>query len=356
MKNVGLVVGGSGIVGRAFIEDCDQSRDWSCISISRRVPKMETSARLLSVDALDPKSVDAHKNEFRSVTHIFFTAYLKREKNADEVVANIEALKNIVSCVEEVSPGLRHVQLMQGSKWYGCHLGPYRTPAREEDPPHPMPIFYHGQQAWLEERKKDRSWTWSALRPHGIWGMAIGSELSHMNTIAVYATIMKHLGQPLHFPGKPGAYDAVYQCTEASLLAKAMKWAGTSEAAANNAFNITNGDFIRWKHAWPLIAKWFGMEVGEPLSMDLALFVANRDGIWEEIAQKHKLKYPNMRDLTTIDNSVRSLFNSDWDQMSSVVKAQELGWSEVRDTYKMIPRQLDRLAREGVIPPWGLKG
>ena len=39
--------------------------------------------------------------------------------------------------------------------------------------------------------------------------------------IAVYANVCKALGLPLSFPGKPGAYAALYQCTDAALLAKA---------------------------------------------------------------------------------------------------------------------------------------
>ena len=38
---------------------------------------------------------------------------------------------------------------MQGSKWYGNHLGPYLTPARETDPRHMPPNFYYDQQDFL---------------------------------------------------------------------------------------------------------------------------------------------------------------------------------------------------------------
>lgn len=354
MTNVALVVGGSGIVGRAFLEEYHEHPDWRCIGVSRRVPRMETRAKLLSIDVLDADAVQANREHFREVSHIFFTAYLKRRSNTEEVQVNLDALKNVVGCVEAVSDRLQHVQLMQGSKWYGCHLGPYRTPARESDPPHPMPIFYHAQQAWLEQQQKGKNWTWSSLRPHGIWGIAIGSELNHINTIAVYAAIMKQLGQPLHFPGKRGAFEAVYQCTDATHLAKAMVWAGTEPAAANEAFNMTNGDFIRWNLAWPVVAKWFGMEPGQPVSLDLAAFIAENEGTWRDVCDRYGLKVRDIRDLTTLDNSIRSLFNADWDQMSSIAKAQKAGWSGICDTYDMIPRQFDRLAAEGILPRYDL--
>ena len=72
--------------------------------------------------------------------------------------------------------------------------------------------------------------------------------------IAVYANICKDLGLPLSFPGKPGAYTALYQCTDAALLAKAVEWMATDPKCANQAFNITNGDLIRWQNVWPKFA------------------------------------------------------------------------------------------------------
>jgi hypothetical protein len=50
--------------------------------------------------------------------------------------------------------------------------------------------------------------------------------------IAVYATISKHLGVPLRFPGKPGTYLTLIEMTDADLLAKAMVWAATDPRAA----------------------------------------------------------------------------------------------------------------------------
>jgi hypothetical protein len=88
--------------------------------------------------------------------------------------------------------------------------------------------------------------------------------------IAVYANICKALGLPLSFPGKPGAYTALYQCTDAALLAKAVGWMATDPKCANQAFNITNSDLIRWQNLWPKFAKFFGMELAPPRHINLA--------------------------------------------------------------------------------------
>ena len=72
--------------------------------------------------------------------------------------------------------------------------------------------------------------------------------------IGVYAAISKELGLPLRFPGPEPAYRALYQVTSADILAKATAWAGETASAANEAFNITNGDYFRWQFMWPKIA------------------------------------------------------------------------------------------------------
>jgi hypothetical protein len=65
--------------------------------------------------------------------------------------------------------------------------------------------------------------------------------------IGVYAGISKKLGLPLSSSGPDAAYRALYQVTSADILAKATAWAGETASAANEIFNITNGDYFRWQ-------------------------------------------------------------------------------------------------------------
>ena len=139
---------------------------------------------------------------------------------------------NFASLALETVTDLKHFQIMQGSKWYGNHLGPYKTPAKEDDPGHLPPNFYFNQQEWLTRQQQGQSWTWSALRPHGICGFTTGSSMNQLTAVALYAAICKYLGRPLRFPGKPGAFDCIYQFTEAAYLARGMIWAATNPAWA----------------------------------------------------------------------------------------------------------------------------
>jgi nucleoside-diphosphate-sugar epimerase len=349
-KKVALIAGASGIVGRALMEHLARQEDWKVIGTSRRPVQDAGSAEYLCLDLLDAEAVGAARQSLREVTHVFFTAYNLRRVPAEEVEFNLRMLRNVVEVVESASPRLAHIQLIHGSKWYGSQYGAYRTPAREDQSRHPIGVFYYAQQDWLSDRQAGKRWSWSALRPHGIWGFAVGSQLNMMQAVAVYATVLKHMGLPLHFPGKPGAYNAVYQMTEASHLAKAMVWAATSPKAANEAFNITNGDFVRWKYAWPLVAESFGMEVGEVRPFDVAQFMSDKEPMWAQIRERHGLKPYRIADLTSWDAAISYLFNADWDQMSASTKAQKAGWTEVVDSFEMIPRQFERLAGERAIP------
>jgi hypothetical protein len=65
-----------------------------------------------------------------SISHIFFAAYLERSDPVELVTANTSMLVNLVEVIEARSPALEHIQLTQGSKWYGSHLGPLQD-ARE---------------------------------------------------------------------------------------------------------------------------------------------------------------------------------------------------------------------------------
>ncbi len=349
-EKVALIAGAGGIVGRALMEEIAGRADWRAIGLSRHAPDALPPGRHVRADLFEPASLEAIGGDLAEVTHVFFTAYSQRATGAEEDAPNLAMLQNLVEAVEPVARGLRHIQLIHGSKWYGSHYGPYPTPAREDQQRHPMGVFYYAQQDWLAARQAGRDWTWSTLRPHGIWGFALRSQLNMMQALAVYATVMKHMGQPLHYPGKASAFGAVYQCTEAAHLARAMLWAASEPRAANQPFNMTNGDFIRWKTAWPVLARWFGMEPGEVRTFDVAAFMADKEPMWAEIRALHGLAEHRISDLTTWNAAINYMFNAEWDQMSSLTKARQAGWDGFVDTWEMIPRQLGRLARDRIIP------
>jgi hypothetical protein len=134
---------------------------------------------------------------------------------------NVAILRNLLDVVEAASRSRRHITFYQGGKAYGADLGPFKTPAREDDPRLMPPNFYYDQEDFLRERQKGKQWYWTALRPEAICGFATGNPMNLAMVIAVYAVISKELGLPLRFPGTEKAHRALYQVTSAEILAKA---------------------------------------------------------------------------------------------------------------------------------------
>ena len=349
-QNCALIAGALGVIGRALVEYLENDPEWSVIGLSRRAPDFQTRASFVSLDLLDRDATSNAMAEMPQVTHVFFTPYAPGNSFAAEVAPNLAMLVNLVEGLEPKAKNLQHIQLMQGAKWYGVQFGkPYRTPAKEDDPRHMPPNFYYDQQDWLVERQTQRDWTWSALRPHGVWGFSTGSAMNMMTSLAVYASVSKHLSLPLRWPGNPALLDCVYQIADVDIIARAMLWAATTPAAANEGFNITNGDYTRWSLLWPKIANFFDMEVGPLQTLRLQDVMADKEPLWAEITQAHQLHKYAMSDIATwpfIDYA----FANGFDQMSSLTKLRQAGWTEVMDTEETITRQLAKLRANRIIP------
>ncbi|OGA22919.1 MAG: hypothetical protein A3H34_01595 [Betaproteobacteria bacterium RIFCSPLOWO2_02_FULL_67_19] len=347
--NLCVVAGALGVAGRAVLEELEPRRDCEIVALSRRKPDFPTRARFLAIDLTDLEQTRRALADVGRVTQVFFAAYAPRPSPVGEVAPNLGMLVNLVTAAEEISPGLRHVAIVQGSKWYGNHLGPYRTPAREDDPRHMPPNFYYDQQDWLEARQRGKAWSWSSWRPHGLCGLSVGSAMNQLNALALYATISRELALPLRFPGSPGAFRAIYQFTDARLLARAMIWAVDRPECANRAFNLTNGEFERWENLWPALAACFGMEPGPVQSISLARFMADKEPLWARIRERHGLKPYSLRDLVNWEFADWVYANA-FDQMSSLGRIRRAGWNEVLDAEIMFRQLFDRMRAQRLIP------
>lgn len=343
-----LVAGALGVAGRAMVHELEARADWDILALSRRAPQFASRARFIPVDLTDAEACADALADRTDITHVYFAAYTPRPSLAEEVSPNLAMLVNLVQTLDRVAPRLRHVALVHGSKWYGNHLGPYKTPAREDDPRHMPPNFYYDQQDWLEKYQRGRKWNWSAWRPHGLSGISVGSAMNQLNALALYAVISRELGLPLRFPGAPEAFRAVYQFTDASLLARAALWASEEEICANEAFNITNGDHDRWQNIWPAIADDFGMEPGPVQTISLARFMADKEPLWQRIRERHELMPYRLDELVNW-NFADWVYSSPFDQMSSLAKVRRAGWHEVLEPETMFRRLFDKMRSDRLI-------
>lgn len=346
-----VVVGAQGVIGRYIVEKLASLPDWQVTGLSRRRGEDGPRQRHVSVDLLDTDDTERKLQDLTHATHVFYAAFQAGSGPAADYAKNIAAnrdmLANSVSAIERAAPGLQRVVLVTGTKYYGSHLGPFKTPAREDDPRHAGANYYFDQIDWLAAYQKGKPWNWTELRPQTLCGFAPGTAMSIVPVIAVYAAMMKELGRPLAFPGT--AWTSLYQVTESSHLANAALWAATEPRCANQAYNITNGDYFRWRDLWPKIAAVFGMLAAEPQPLALAAFMADKAPLWDAMVKKHALK-PYRFDEVVAWPFGDYVFNCNWDVMTNVTKSRQHGFHEVVDSEEMFVRLLNRFRAERIVP------
>jgi nucleoside-diphosphate-sugar epimerase len=344
-----LIAGVSGAVGRVLARYLAAHEDWEVIGLARRVPPGPLDYPVIPVDLTDAAACRAELGTMTNVTHVLYCARAAHTAVVKEPVdANLAMMRNLLDAVEPVAPSLNHVHFVQGSKVYGSDLGPYKTPAQESDPRVGEYNWYYAQEDLIVERSRGKRWSWSASRPHGVCDREPVPRSLAM-VIAVYAAISKELGQTLHFPGTAGNFHSLYQCVDATLLAKAIAWISTATACANQAFNVTNGDFIRWANLWPGFAGFFGMETGPVRTVRLAQAMADKAPVWEKIVRKHGLK-PTPYEQAALWSYGDFNFGRDYDIMSSTLKLRQTGFSDSMDTGRMLLEHLGHSRKERVIP------
>lgn len=349
-QRVALVSGATGVVGRRLAEHLARQPHWRVIGIARHAPDTSGPIEWLPLDLTDTLAVRAAAPSFSPVTHIFHCArYIHSTTAVEPIEPNLAMLRNLVDATERSSNALEHVHLVQGSKYYGSELGPYKTPAKETDPRVLVWNWYYAQEDWLLERAHGKRWSWSASRPHGVCDTDLGIVRSMARVLAVYAAISKALDMPLCFPGSETSYRALYQCTDATLLAQAIAWMATEPKCAGEAFNVTNGDYIRWMNLWPRFAQYFGMACGPARTVNLAQAMADKASVWARIVARHDL-VPTPFEQTALWPYGDFVFNAGYDIMSDTSKLRRFGFWKTVDTGEMFVRLFDHFRRHRIVP------
>lgn len=344
-----LVIGVNGIVGANMLAMLGRETAWTLHAVARSHPRAEDGVNRIAVDLQDERASRVAIEALGPVDYVFHAALATGEKPAAQVGPNLALLRNGVAPLLGRGSGLRHVCVVQGTKWYGSHLGPYRTPAREDDARHEGPNFYYDQRDWLSAAQEGSDWSFSTLRPHFISGFNVGNPHNMVAALGAYAAIRRELGEPLDFPGTQACFETLSMATEVSLLNRAMLWAATTPACANQDFNIGNGDYFRWRNLWPAIAGHFGMEAGTVKPLRLASYMADKAAVWEAVIRRHGL-LPTPLDRLVDWNWADFLFRGDWDDMSSTIKARRHGFADCADTQDEMLAALARYRQERVLP------
>ncbi|MEH6386719.1 MULTISPECIES: SDR family oxidoreductase [Pseudomonas] len=293
MKNHALVVGSSGIIGSA-VSRLLAEQGWKATGLARR-PSEEPGVEPLSADLLDPEAL-ANALRNTAPSHLFLTTWSRQASEAENIRVNAEMVRNVLNAVRP-SGSVRHVALSTGLKHY---LGPFeaygkgalpQTPFREEQGRLDVPNFYYAQEDELFAASARDGFTWSVHRPHTVTGVAVGNAMNMATTLAVYASICRFTGRPFRFPGSEVQWNGLTDMTDSAQLARHMLWASTTPDAANEAFNVVNGDVFRWKWMWARIAEWFDIEPapfdGTPAPLEQQM-AADAD-IWKEMSSQSGL-------------------------------------------------------------------
>jgi nucleoside-diphosphate-sugar epimerase len=348
-RRCALIPGVTGVVGRPLARYLATQPDWQVIGLARRPPSESPGFPVIAVDLTDAADCRAKLAGVGEVTHVLYSARAPHVASTKEPIdVNLAMLRNVLDGIEPAAHGLEHVHLVQGSKYYGSDLGPYKTPAKESDPRIGEDNWYYAQEDFVIERSGGTRWHWSASRPHGISDSAIVPRSIAM-VIAVYAAIMKELGEPLYFPGTPENFHALYQCSDASLLARAIAWIATTPGCADQGFNVTNGDFVRWENLWPRFAEFFGMSAGPVRTVRLAQAMADKAPVWDRIIARHGLK-PTTYAQAALWPYADFVFTPGYDIMSDTLKLRQSGFADCLDTGQMFLDLFAHFRRERVIP------
>jgi nucleoside-diphosphate-sugar epimerase len=303
MPNKVLVTGASGLLGVAAIEKF-LSAGWEVIGVSRRKPELYEDFRgrdieFLSVDLRDREAARAAFEPLTDVTHIAYTALHEKPElvagwsSKDQIETNNAMLRNVVEPILAKAGNFQHISILQGTKVYGVHLHPIPIPARERDARHDHENFFFDQEDYVREMGSKHGFGYTALRPQLVTGPTPGA-LNVLPAIGAYAAIRREKGEAFGFTGGP---SFVWEAADAGLVADVMVWAAGSPRAANEAFNITNGDVFEWRNVWPALAETLGVETGPDTPMSLAAYLAEQSDVWDRIVAKYGLRPLSLRAL-----------------------------------------------------------
>lgn len=355
MNEIALVVGASGITGSNLAQKLI-SKGWTTYGLARSPNTGIENLRPLTADLLNPESLKDALAEI-SPTHVFITTWMRNQTEAENIRVNSAMVRNLLDALSP-KKSVQHVALVTGLKHY---LGPFdayakagtlpETPVREEHPRLDIENFYYAQEDEVYAAAARDGFNWSIHRPHSVIGKAVGNMMNMGTTLAVYASICKETGKPFRWPGSEAQWNGISDVTDARILAEQLIWAATTEAAANQAFNISNGDVFRWSWLWKQLAAWFDVDtIGydgsiHPLEQEMASY----GPLWADMAKKYSLKESDL-------DRLASAWHTDLDLgrpievMTDMSKSRKLGFTAYQSTRDSFYDLFETLRAARLIP------
>ncbi len=293
MARTALVVGTSGIVGSATAALLIE-QGWTVHGLARR-PSDQPGVHPVAADLTDAAGTAAALKDL-APDAVFVSTWSRQATEAENIRVNGAMVRNLLDGLRPAK-SVRHVALVTGLKHY---LGPFeaygkgvlpQTPFREEQGRLEVENFYYAQEDGVFAAAERDGFSWSVHRPHTVIGKAVGNAMNMGTTLAAYATLCRETGRPFRFPGSAAQWNGLTDMTDARQLAAQLVWATTTPKAANQDFNIVNGDVFRWSWMWSRIADWFGIEAApfDGTVVPLEEQMADDAVVWQRIAEREGL-------------------------------------------------------------------
>ncbi|KAF1362389.1 hypothetical protein EJ07DRAFT_163640 [Lizonia empirigonia] len=190
-------------------------QEWPTVHALSRSKKEEYTQTVVHhhVDLLSSPENMAKDLKTVHASHVFFAAYIQKDTEQENWDVNGEILSNFLQALVKTDAikTVERIILLTGAKQYGVHLGVPKQPMLESDP-------------------------------------KISKELDSKN-------------DGLVFPGSPSFYTKFDSFTSSKLSAQFCIWAALEPRAANEAFNVVNGDAESWQNLWPKVTDYFNTKV-----------------------------------------------------------------------------------------------
>lgn len=350
-RNVGIVIGASGVTGTPLAEQLALA-GWKVYGVSRRPPQLRGGPHAqfhhVAVDLTDSAATRAAFARCADVTHVFHCA------NDATPETRLTMISNTLDAIEDVAPNFANINLLQGTKYYGSYLGPFKTPAKETDPRVAGGDFYYSEEDLVAGRQQGRRWTWTGVRPQAVCGYAAGNPVNLATVLAIYGSLLRELGQPFGFPSSEACFNALIQVVDAELLSRGAIFVSTTAGCGNKAFNVGNGDMFRWKYMWPALARYFGLEVAGSQPYSLKAFLSDKQPLWDAMTRKYGLKaFPFERTPEWAQGAFsppNSRLGCEYDFISDTIRVRQAGFAECMDSEQMFLGMFARFRAEKLIP------
>ena len=353
MAKTALVAGVSGIVGSATAQLLLE-QGWVVHGLARGATG-QAGVQPVLADLQDAQATATALRDLQPDA-VFITTWLRQDSEAENIRVNSAMVRNLLDALPK-PVGPRHVALVTGLKHY---LGPFeaygkgalpQTPFREEQGRLDVENFYYAQEDELFTAAARDGFSWSIHRPHTVIGKAVGNAMNMGTTLAVYATICREIGRPFTFPGSAAQWNGLTDMTDARQLALQLLWAATTPAAADEDFNIVNGDVFRWSWMWGRIASWFGIETVpfdgtvRPLEQQMA----GDEAIWRQIAEREHLVEPELQRLASPWHTDADL-GRPIEVVTDMSKSRRMGFSAYQPTDDAFIALFEQLRADRLIP------